>query len=141
MRCSFFFHCFIEFSMNVVLNTKRVLNQWEKNEWESFNLPQLCQGYWIYGTLSQHKHSGLQWRVMHTWNMFWPLTISMDHLSLYATIYIYIYIYTSTLLNYNNESVIVLKKVDIDLLPALKGHNTFDFSCLVLKRMDTNLTW
>ena len=54
--------------------------------------------------------------------------------------YIYIYIYTSTLLNYNNESVIVLKKVDIDLLPALKGHNTFDFSCLVLKRMDTNLT-
>ena len=66
----------------------------------------------------------------------------MDHLSLYATIniYIYIYIHTSTLLNYNNESVIVLKKVDIDLLPALKGHNTFDFSCPVLKRMDTNLT-
>ena len=65
----------------------------------------------------------------------------MGHLSCYATIYIYIYIYiASTLLNYNNEPVIVLKKVNIDLLPALKGHNTFDFSCLVLKSTDTNMT-
>jgi len=30
--------------------------------------------------------------------------------------------------------------VNIDLVPTLKGHNTFDISCLVLKSMDTNMT-